>query len=59
MESFEQILPYLVPIVLLVWVVIGIFILRQKINMNIDHSHRLKRGIRRLNLGKTGSAGSD
>lgn len=59
MDYFEKIFLYLIPLAILVWIVIGIFIVRRRIEMNIDHSPRLKRGLRRLDLGKTGSAGAD
>ncbi|MBI4411149.1 MAG: hypothetical protein HY541_01535 [Deltaproteobacteria bacterium] len=58
MTSLQQILLYLIPIVLFLWIIIGILIIRQKIHMNIDHSYRLKRGVRRLDLGKTGRSGA-
>ena len=54
METIDKILPYVIPLVLLVWIFIGIFIIRQKIDFSLRGSRRLRRGIRRLDLGKNG-----
>ncbi|MBI2338982.1 MAG: hypothetical protein HYU99_01245 [Deltaproteobacteria bacterium] len=62
MDGFQKILLLLIPVTLLVWILIGVSIIRQKIHFHFDHSTRLRRGLRRavseLNLGKTGSAGA-